>query len=230
MINVKNLLLRNKITPEQRAALNREVHLLMPELAEVEEILQARNRQGLKISKDDSKYLYLQDTLMFIQAGVVFPYKSILKSYQSVFGDRLSDNFLRFIEKLLPAAEEFESSSSSSSSSKDHAATVLSFSESSAEQVWIFDQLSVISCFIGITIHFISLRTASERRQRNSNHHHHHHYQHHHPHQRIMLQLCYRLHQALFNRFGSLLDQLNLIICIIDITIHFNSRVPASAR
>jgi hypothetical protein len=27
-----------------------------------------------------------------------------------------------------------------------------------------------------------------------------------------------------------LLDQLNLIICIIDITIHFNSRVPASAR
>ena len=165
MINVNNLLLRNKITPEQRAALNREVHLLMPELAEVEDILQARNRQGLKISKDDSKYLYLQDTLMFMQAGVVFPYKSILKSYQSVFGDRLSDNFLRFIEKLLPAAEEFESSSSSSSSSssKDHAATALSLSESYDKQVWVFDQLSLISCFIDITIHFISLRTASAR-------------------------------------------------------------------
>jgi hypothetical protein len=149
MINVKNLLLRNKITPEQRAALNRELHLLMPELAEVEDILQARKLQGLKISKDDSKYLYLQDTLMFIQAGVVFPYKSILKSYQSVFGDRLSDYFLRFIEKLLPAAEEFESSSSSSSSSsKDHAATVLSLSESYDKQVWVFDQLSLISCFI----------------------------------------------------------------------------------
>jgi hypothetical protein len=203
MINVKNLLQRNKITPEQRAALNREVHLLMPELAEVEEILQARNQQGLKISKDDSKYLYLQDTLMFMQAGVVFPYKSILKSYQSVFGDRISDNFKRFIEKLLPAVEEFESSSSSSSSSsKDHAAIVLSFSESSPEQVWIFDQLSLISCFIGITIHFISLRTTSARRQRNSNHHHHHH----HHHQRIMLQLCYRCQKAMINRYGSLIN------------------------
>jgi hypothetical protein len=204
MINVNNLLLRNKITPEQRAALNREVHLLMPELAEVEDILQARNRQGFKISKDDSKYLYLQDTLMFIQAGVVFPYKSILKSYQSVFGDRLSDNFLRFIEKLLPAAEEFESSSSSSSSSssKDHAATVLSFSESSPEQVWIFDPLSLISFFIDITIHFICLRTASARRQRNSNHHHHHHHQQ----QRIMLRLCYRCQKAMINRFGSLIN------------------------
>ena len=161
MINVNNLLLRNKITPEQRAALNREVHLLMPELAEVEEILQARKRQGLKNSKDDLKYLYLQDTLMLMQAGVVFPYKSILKSYQSVFGDRLSDNFLRFIEKLLPAAEEFESSSSSAA--KDHAAAVLSLSESYDKQVWIFDQLSLISCFIEITIHLISLRTASAR-------------------------------------------------------------------
>ena len=198
-----NLLLRNKITPEQRAALNREVHLLMPELAEVEDILQARNRQGLKISKDDSKYLYLQDTLMFMQAGVVFPYKSILKSYQSVFGDRLSDNFLRFIEKLLPAAEEFESSSSSSS--KDHAATVLSFSESSPEQVWIFDPLSLISFFIDITIHFICLRTASSRRQRTSNHHHHHHH-HHHRHQRIMLQLRYRCQKSMISRFGSLIN------------------------
>ena len=214
-----NLLLRNKITPEQRAALNREVHLLMPELAEVEEILQARNQQGLKISKDDSKYLYLQDTLMFMQAGVVFPYKSILKSYQSVFGDRLSDNFLRFIEKLLPAAEEFESSSSSSSSSssKDHAATVLSFSESSPEQVWIFDQLSLISCFIGITIHFISLRTTSARRQRNSNHHHHHH--HHHHHQRIMLQLCYRFQKALLNRYGSLINFLLSVVLFASLFI-----------
>ena len=196
MINVMNLLLRNKITPDKRAALNREVHLLMPELAKVEEILQARKRQGLKNSKDDLKYLYLQDTLMLMQAGVVLANNPIVKSYQSVFGDKLSDNFQRFIEKLLPAAEEFESSSSSSSaSSKDHAATVLSFSESSAEQVWIFDQLSLTSCFIGITIHFISLRTASARRLRNSNHHH----------QRIMLQLCYRLQQALVNRFGSLL-------------------------
>ena len=208
MINVKNLLQRNKITPEQRAALNREVHLLMPELAGVEEKIQARKRQGLKNSKDDSKYFYLQDTLMLMQAGVEIPYKPIAKSYQSVFGDRISDNFKRFIEKLLPAAEEFESSSSSSSSSsKDHAATVLSFSESSPEQVWIFDPLSLISFFIDITIHFICLRTASAKRQRNSNHHHHHHHhQQQQQQQRIMLRLCYRCQKAMINRFGSLIN------------------------
>ena len=55
MINVKNLLQRNKITPEQRAALNREVHLLIPELAGVEEKIQARKRQGLK----NSIYIYM---------------------------------------------------------------------------------------------------------------------------------------------------------------------------
>ena len=150
MVNVERLLLRYEITPDKRAALNREVHLLMPELAKVEEILQARKRQGLKNSKDDLKYLYLQDTLMLMQAGVVLANNPIVKSYQSVFGDKLSDNFQRFIEKLLPAAEEFESSSSSSSSSssKDHAATALSLSESYDKQVWVFDQLSLISCFI----------------------------------------------------------------------------------
>ena len=123
-----------------------------------------------------------------------------MKSYKLVFGDKFSDNFQRFIEKMLPAAEE----SQSSSSSKDHAASVLSFSESSPEQVWIFDPLSLISFFIDITIHFICLRTASARRQRNSNHHHHHH--HHHHHQRIMLQLCYRCQKAMINRFGSLIN------------------------
>ena len=217
-VNCEQLLIKWHITPVKRAALNREVHRLMPELTQFEKILQERKRKGedmsLKKCKDSFNYLYLQDNLMFMQAGVTLANNPIVKSYKLVFGDKFSDNFQRYIEKMLPAAEESQSSSSSSSSSaaaaaaKDHAATVLSFSESSAEQVWIFDQLSVISCFIGITIHFISLRTTSARRQMNSNHHHHHHhhYQHHHPHQRIMLQLCYRLHQALFNRFGSLLD------------------------
>ena len=187
---------------------------------------------SLKKCKDSFNYLYLQDNLMFMQAGVTLANNPIVKSYKLVFGDKFSDNFQRYIEKMLPAAEESQSSSSSSAAAaaKDHAATVLSFSESSAEQVWIVDQLSLISCFIGITIHFISLRTTSARRQRNSNHHHHHHHHHHHPHQRIMLQLCYRPYQALFNRFGSWLDHFNLIICIIDITIHFNSLVHASAR
>jgi hypothetical protein len=139
-----------------------------------------------------------------MQAGVTLANNPIVKSYKLVFGDKFSDNFQRFIEKMLPAAEESQSSSSSSSSSssKNHAASVLSFSESSAEQVWIFDQLSLISFFIDITIHFICLRTASSRRQRNSNHHHHHH----HRHQRIMLQLRYRCQKSMISRFGSLIN------------------------
>ena len=210
-VNCEQLLIKWRITPVKRAALNREVHRLMPELTQFEEILQARKRKGedmsLKKCKDSFNYLYLQDNLMFMQAGVTLANNPIVKSYKLVFGDKFSDNFQRFIEKMLPAAEESQSSSSSSSAAaaaaKDHAATVLSFSESSAEQVWIFDQLSLISCFIGITFHFISLRTTSARRQRNSNHHHHHH---HHHHQRIMLQLCYRCQKAMISRFGSLIN------------------------
>ena len=168
---------------------------------------------------------------MLMQAGVEIPYKPIAKSYQSVFGDRISDNFKRFIEKLLPAAEEFESSSSSSSSSsKDHAATVLSFSESSPEQVWIFDQLSLISFFIDITIHFICLRTASSRRQRNSNHHHH-------ASSSAAAAAAAKDHAAAvlslsesYDKQVWIFDQLSLISCFIGITIHFISLRTASAR
>jgi hypothetical protein len=143
-VNCEQLLIKWRITPVKRAALNREVHRLMPELTQFEEILQARKRKGedmsLKKCKDSFNYLYLQDNLMFMQAGVTLANNPIVKSYKLVFGDKFSDNFQRFIEKMLPAAEE---SQSSSSSSKDHATSVLSFSESSAEQVWIFDQLSL---------------------------------------------------------------------------------------
>ena len=158
------ILKKKAITPEKRALLNKEVNQLMPELTQFEKILQERQRKGedvsLKKCKDSFNYLYLQDNLMFMQAGETLANNPIVKSYKLVFGDKFSENFQRFIEKMLPAAEE---SQSSSSSSKDHAASVLSFSESSAEQVWIFDQLSLISCFVDITIHFISLRTASAR-------------------------------------------------------------------
>ena len=144
-VNCEQLLIKWHITPDKRAALNREVHRLMPELTQFEKILQERKRKGedmsLKKCKDSFNYLYLQDNLMFMQAGVTLANNPIVKSYKLVFGDKFSDNFQRFIEKMLPAAEE--SQSSSSSSSKDHAASVLSFSESSAEQVWIFDQLSL---------------------------------------------------------------------------------------
>ena len=205
-VNCEQLLIKWHITPDKRAALNREVHRLMPELTQFEKILQERKRKGedmsLKKCKDSFNYLYLQDNLMFMQAGVTLANNPIVKSYKLVFGDKFSDNFQRYIEKMLPAAEE---SQSSSSSSKDHAASVLSFSESSAEQVWIFDQLSLISFFIDITIHFICLRTAISRRQRNSNHHHHHHH-HHHRHQRIMLQLRYRCQKSMISRFGSLIN------------------------
>ena len=207
-VNCEQLLIKWRITPVKRAALNREVHRLMPELTQFEKILQERKRKGedmsLKKCKDSFNYLYLQDNLMFMQAGVTLANNPIVKSYKLVFGDTFSDNFQRYIEKMLPAAEESQSSSSSSSAAaaaKDHAATVLSFSESSPEQVWIFDPLSLISFFIDITIHFICLRTASARRQRNSNHHHHQQQQ-----QRIMLRLCYRCQKAMINRFGSLIN------------------------
>lgn len=104
---------------------------------------------SLKKCKDSFNYLYLQDNLMFMQAGVTLANNPIVKSYKLVFGDKFSDNFQRYIEKMLPAAEESQSSSSSSSAAaKDHAATVLSLSESYDKQVWVFDQLSLISCFI----------------------------------------------------------------------------------
>jgi len=51
---------------------------------------------------------------------------------------------------------------------KLHAATVLSSSTSSTQQVWIFDEPNfVICCFIDITIHFNSLVTASARQTGN---------------------------------------------------------------
>jgi hypothetical protein len=143
-VNCEQLLIKWHITPDKRAALNREVHRLMPELTQFEKILQERKRKGedmsLKKCKDSFNYLYLQDNLMFMQAGVTLANNPIVKSYKLVFGDKFSDNFQRFIEKMLPAAEESQSSSSSSSSSssKDHALTVLSSSPSPVQQVWIF--------------------------------------------------------------------------------------------
>ena len=108
-VNCEQLLKKWGITPEKRATLNREIHRLMPELTQFEENLQARKRQGedmaLKKCKDLFNYFYLQDNLMFMQAGVILTNNPVVKSYQLVFGDKLSDNFQRFIKKLLPAEE-----------------------------------------------------------------------------------------------------------------------------
>jgi hypothetical protein len=162
------------ITPEKRALLNNEVHQLMPELTQYFRSLQARRQKGevmtIEKCKDFYNYSNLLDSLMLLQAGVILPLRvsPVVKRYKLVFGDYVSENFLCFIEKQ-PFQEKLESqpslsllsssSSSSSSSSKDHARIVLSSSKSPVQQVWIFDQLYLIICFIDITIHFISLRT-----------------------------------------------------------------------
>ena len=158
------------ITPEKRALLNNEVHQLMPELTQYLRSLQARRQKGevmtLEKCKDFYNYSNLLDSLMLLQAGVILPLSvsPVVKRYKLVFGDYVSENFLCFIEKQ-PFQEKLESQpslsllSSSSSSSKDHARIVLSSSKSPVQQVWIFDQLYLIICFIDITIHFISLRT-----------------------------------------------------------------------
>jgi hypothetical protein len=158
-----DVLRKYDITPAKRAKLNDEVHHLMPELTHYFNSLQARQLKGEVMTlevKDFFNYSNLLDSLMFLQAGVSLPLHSspVEKRYKLVFGDNISENFKRFIEKH-PFPEI--RGSQSSSSSKDHAATVLSLSESYDKQVWIFDQVSLISCFIDIAIHFISLRTAS---------------------------------------------------------------------
>ena len=164
------------ITPEKRALLNNEVHQLMPELTQYFRSLQARRQKGevmtIEKCKDFYNYSNLLDSLMLLQAGVILPLRvsPVVTRYKLVFGDYVSENFLCFMEKQ-PFPEKLESqpslslsSSSSSSSSKDHARIVLSSSKSPVQQVWIFDQLYLIICFIHITIHFISLRTANARR------------------------------------------------------------------
>ena len=165
-----DVLKKYAITPEKRALLNNEVHLLMPELTQYLRSLQARRQKGevmtLEKCKDFYNYSNLLDSLMLLQAGVILPLRvsPVVTRYKLVFGDYVSENFLCFIEKQ-PFPEKLESqpslslSSSSSSSSKDHARIVLSSSKSPVQQVWIFDQLYLIICFIDITIHFISLRT-----------------------------------------------------------------------
>ena len=171
-----DVLKKYAITPEKRALLNNEVHHLMPELTQYLRSLQARRQKGevmtLEKCKDFYNYSNLLDSLMLLQAGVILPLRvsPVVTRYKLVFGDYVSENFLCFIEKQ-PFQEKLESqpslsllSSSSSSSSKDHARIVLSSSKSPVQQVWIFDQLYLIICFIDITIHFISLRTANSRR------------------------------------------------------------------
>ncbi len=155
-----DVLRKYDITPAKRAKLNDEVHHLMPELTHYFNSLQARQLKGEVMTlevKDFFNYSNLLDSLMFLQAGISLPLHSspVEKRYKLVFGDNISENFKRFIEKQsFPEIRGSQSSSSSSSSSspssssKDHAATVLSLSESYDKQVWVFDQLSLISCFI----------------------------------------------------------------------------------
>ena len=49
-VNCEQLLIKWRITPVKRAAINREVHRLMPELTQFEEILQARKQNGEDMS------------------------------------------------------------------------------------------------------------------------------------------------------------------------------------
>ena len=126
------------ITTARRIQLKAKSHNMVPELKTLFQSFLDRKKTGedmnVSTNKDVYNYRKLVDALTWMQADTSVKDNRVVEKYKLVFGDTLSEEIQSFIKQHIPATEEFESSSSSSSS-KDHAATVISFSTSSAEQV-----------------------------------------------------------------------------------------------